>query len=96
MKILKDIPEDCTVIEHDEDLDEDVRYIDHVKYDVSELHEKMLETCLIDGLDMNPISVLMLIENGFEVSVVHASAWEAAVQITVPGMTPPLVVIAIA
>lgn len=102
MKMLKEIPEECTVIRMEEGFDDGmrpgmkpVRYIDHSKYDVLELHEKMLAWLLDDELEMHPIRALELIDNGFRINVVHASAWEAAVQVTVPGMDPPLIVIAI-
>lgn len=102
MEMLKSIPEEATILKWEDGFDEDMkpvkkqtRYIDRSKYDASELYDKMLAWLLDDELEMHPIRALEMIENGFRITVIHESEWEAAVQVTVPGMEPPLTVIAI-
>lgn len=103
MEMLKSIPEEATILKWEDGFDDGMRpvkkqtrYIDRSKYDASELYDKMLAWLLDDGLEMHPIRALEMIENGFRITVIHESEWEAAVQVTVPGMNPPLTVIAIA
>ena len=102
MEMLKSIPEEATILKWEDGFDDDMkpikkqtRYIDHSKYDASELYDKMIAWLLDDELDVHPIRALEMIENGFRITVIHESEWEAAVQVTVPSMEPPLIVIAI-
>lgn len=97
---LKSIPEEATVVVEEEDIytgeTTPARYVCQSYDPMSEIHQLMIDTCLDDNLDMDPIVALELTENGFDVNIIHESAWEAAIQITIPGsMNPPLIVIAI-
>lgn len=99
IEMLKSIPEEATVVVDEEDIftgeTTPARYIRQSYYPMVKIRQLMIDTCLDGNLQMNPIAVLELAENGFDVNVIHESAWEAAVQITIPGMEPPLIVIAI-
>lgn len=96
---LKSIPEEATVVVEEEDIytgeTTPARYVRQSYDPMREIHQLMIDTCLDDDLDMDPIVALELTEAGFDVNIIHESAWEAAVQITIPGMNPPLIVIAI-